>query len=200
MDKVSYADIGILVVLVLLSLRGLWQGLIRSLASFLGIALGVFFASRFYQEVGLWFSENIYNFKAQEINFLIGFLVLITLIWAICLMIGETISRVVNFTPLAVLDRALGLLFGFAKAFLITSVIVFGITQIGWLKNFSQNLEQDSSLFPAMKKLSIKIMNLDSVKEIKQNLNDMGKILDSHTMEAIEESVKSTLTNPTPQK
>lgn len=203
-DKLSYIDIGILVVLILLSLRGLWQGLIRGLTSFLGIALGVFFASRFYQEVGHWFSQNIYNFGAKEINFLIGFLVLITLIWAICLMIGETIFRMVKFTPLAILDWALGLLFGFAKAFLITSVIVFGITQIGWLKSFSQNLEQNSLLFPIMKKLSIHIMNLDSIKEIKENLDDISGISDSDNIKKqvnkLKDDAESVLKNLDPQK
>ena len=63
MDKLSYIDIGILILLILLSLKGIWQGIIRGLASFLGILLGIFFASRYYNEVGNWFAQSIYDFN-----------------------------------------------------------------------------------------------------------------------------------------
>ncbi|TLD80549.1 CvpA family protein [Helicobacter sp. MIT 05-5293] len=188
MDKLSYIDIGILVVLILLSIKGIWQGIIRGLASFLGILLGIFFASRYYTSMGDWFARTLYDFNTPEINALIGFLITITLIWAIFLLLGEFLFRILRFTPLGVLDGALGLIFGFCKAFLIISIIVFGITQIEWLKNFSQNMEQNSSLFPLMKKLSIQIMNLDQVQEVKENL---GNINTQTLTDTIQESVEN---------
>lgn len=171
MDKFSYIDIGIIVLLILLSLKGIWQGIIRGLASFLGILLGIFFASRFYNGLGSWFAINIYNLGSPELNALVGFVIIITLIWAGFLLLGEILFRMVRFTPLVSIDAALGLAFGFCKAFLLLSIIVFGISQIAWLKNFSQNVEQNSSIFPMMKNLSIKIMNLEQIQEVKENLN-----------------------------
>ncbi|WP_295739364.1 CvpA family protein [uncultured Helicobacter sp.] len=171
MDKFSYIDIGIIVLLILLSLKGIWQGIIRGLASFLGILLGIFFASRFYDGLGEWFAINIYNLGSPELNALVGFVIIITLIWAGFLLLGEILFRMVRFTPLVSVDAALGLAFGFCKAFLLLSIIVFGISQIAWLKNFSQNVEQNSSIFPMMKNLSIKIMNLEQIQEVKENLN-----------------------------
>lgn len=171
MDKFSYIDIGIIVLLILLSLKGIWQGIIRGLASFLGILLGIFFASRFYDGLGSWFAINIYNLGSPELNALVGFVIIITLIWAGFLLLGEILFRMVRFTPLVSVDAALGLAFGFCKAFLLLSIIVFGISQIAWLKNFSQNVEQNSSIFPMMKNLSIKIMNLEQIQEAKENLN-----------------------------
>ncbi|WP_104742924.1 CvpA family protein [Helicobacter cinaedi] len=171
MDKFSYIDIGIIVLLILLSLKGIWQGIIRGLASFLGILLGIFFASRFYNGLGSWFATNIYNLGSPELNALVGFVIIITLIWAGFLLLGEILFRMVRFTPLVSVDAALGLAFGFCKAFLLLSIIVFGISQIAWLKNFSQNVEQNSSIFPMMKNLSIKIMNLEQIQEAKENLN-----------------------------
>ena len=171
MDKFSYIDIGIIVLLILLSLKGIWQGIIRGLASFLGILLGIFFASRFYDGLGSWFAINIYNLGSPELNALVGFVIIITLIWAGFLLLGEILFRMVRFTPLVSVDAALGLAFGFCKAFLLLSIIVFGISQIAWLKNFSQNVEQNSSIFPMMKNLSIKIMNLEQIQEVKENLN-----------------------------
>ncbi|RDU59054.1 CvpA family protein [Helicobacter marmotae] len=173
MDSLSYIDIGILALLVLLAIKGIWQGIIRGLSSLLGIALGIFFASRYYMNVGEWFAHNIYNLNSAEINALVGFLILIILIWSAFLLVGECLFRMLKFTPLGVLDGALGLVFGFAKAFLLISLIVFGITKIGWLKDFSQNIERNSSIFPVMKKLAIHIMNLEQVQEVKDNLNNM---------------------------
>lgn len=188
MDKLSYIDVGILVVLILLSIKGIWQGIIRGLASFLGILLGIFFASRYYASAGDWFAHTLYNFNIPEINALIGFLIIITLIWAIFLLLGEILFRLVKFTPLAVIDRALGLTFGFCKAFLIISIIVFGISQIEWLKNFSQNVERNSLLFPLMKKLSIQIMNLDQMQEVKENLENINaQTLTDTIQEGVEE-------------
>ncbi|TLD97773.1 CvpA family protein [Helicobacter jaachi] len=195
MDKLSYIDIGILVLLLLLSIKGIWQGIIRGLASFLGILLGIFFASRFYNNVGEWFARSIYDLGSLELNALVGFLILITLIWALCLFIGEIVFRMVKFTPLAVVDSALGLLFGFCKSFLLISIIVFGISQIGWLKNFSQNIEQNSSIFPLMKSLAVRIMNLQQVQEAQENLNTLGtQILNNNELQ---DGLNNTLGEPT---
>ena len=201
MDKFSYIDIGIIVLLILLSLKGIWQGIIRGLASFLGILLGIFFASRFYDGLGEWFATNIYNLGSPELNALVGFVIIITLIWAGFLLLGEILFRMVRFTPLVSVDAALGLAFGFCKAFLLLSIIVFGISQIAWLKNFSQNIEQNSSIFPMMKNLSIKIMNLEQIQEVKENLNldkklnnaedeikDLSENLEKARQKAIEEA------------
>ncbi|AWK61687.1 putative colicin V production protein [Helicobacter cinaedi PAGU611] len=201
MDKFSYIDIGIIVLLILLSLKGIWQGIIRGLASFLGILLGIFFASRFYDGLGEWFAINIYNLGSPELNALVGFVIIITLIWAGFLLLGEILFRMVRFTPLVSVDVALGLAFGFCKAFLLLSIIVFGISQIAWLKNFSQNVEQNSSIFPMMKNLSIKIMNLEQIQEVKENLNldkklnnaedeikDLSENLEKARQKAIEEA------------
>ena len=201
MDKFSYIDIGIIVLLILLSLKGIWQGIIRGLASFLGILLGIFFASRFYDGLGEWFATNIYNLGSPELNALVGFVIIITLIWAGFLLLGEILFRMVRFTPLVSVDAALGLAFGFCKAFLLLSIIVFGISQIAWLKNFSQNVEQNSSIFPMMKNLSIKIMNLEQIQEVKENLNldkklnnaedeikDLSENLEKARQKAIEEA------------
>ncbi len=201
MDKFSYIDIGIIVLLILLSLKGIWQGIIRGLASFLGILLGIFFASRFYDGLGEWFAINIYNLGSPELNALVGFVIIITLIWAGFLLLGEILFRMVRFTPLVSVDAALGLAFGFCKAFLLLSIIVFGISQITWLKNFSQNVEQNSSIFPMMKNLSIKIMNLEQIQEVKENLNldkklnnaedeikDLSENLEKARQKAIEEA------------
>lgn len=201
MDKFSYIDIGIIVLLILLSLKGIWQGIIRGLASFLGILLGIFFASRFYDGLGEWFATNIYNLGSPELNALVGFVIIITLIWAGFLLLGEILFRMVRFTPLVSVDAAFGLAFGFCKAFLLLSIIVFGISQIAWLKNFSQNVEQNSSIFPMMKNLSIKIMNLEQIQEVKENLNlekklnntedeikDLSENLEKARQKAIEEA------------
>lgn len=201
MDKFSYIDIGIIVLLILLSLKGIWQGIIRGLASFLGILLGIFFASRFYDGLGEWFATNIYNLGSPELNALVGFVIIITLIWAGFLLLGEILFRMVRFTPLVSVDAAFGLAFGFCKAFLLLSIIIFGISQIAWLKNFSQNVEQNSSIFPMMKNLSIKIMNLEQIQEVKENLNldkklnnaedeikDLSENLEKARQKAIEEA------------
>ena len=191
MDKLSYIDIGILVVLILLSIRGIWQGIIRGLASFLGILFGIFFASRFYGGVGEWFARTVYDFNTPELNALIGFLIAITLIWIVFLLLGEFLFRMLKITPFAVLDGALGLIFGFCKSFLIISIIVFGVSQINWLKNFSQNIEQNSFLFPQMKNLAVQIMNLEQIQEVKENLENLGTqpSLDS-VQKTIEENAK----------
>ncbi|WP_301185239.1 CvpA family protein [uncultured Helicobacter sp.] len=185
MDTLGYIDIGILVLLILLSIKGFWQGIIRGLASLLGILLGIFFASRFYDNVGQWFAQTIYDLNAPELNALVGFLILMVCIWLAFLLIGETLFRILKITPLALLDGILGLVFAFIKAFLLISIIVFGITQIGWLNNLSQSIERDSSLLPIMKNLAVRIMNLEEVQEIKENLNNI------HTQHSSKEDLEA---------
>ena len=128
---------------------------------------------------------SIYDLNAPELNALVGFLILMVCIWLAFLLIGETLFRILKITPLALLDGILGLVFAFIKAFLLISIIVFGITQIGWLNNLSQSIERDSSLFPIMKNLAIRIMNLEEVQEIKENLNNI------HTQHSSKEDLEA---------
>lgn len=191
MDKLSYIDAGIISLLILLSLRGIWQGFVAGLASLLGILLGVFFASRFYHELGGWIATNIYDLTSPELNALVGFLIIFILIWSVFSVLGAMFS-LKRIALLRGVDNILGLALGFCKAFILLSIIIFGISQINWLKNFSQNLEQNSALFPVMKNLAVKIMNLEQVQEVKDNLNPMTNNL-SPIQDSLKEGVQKAV-------
>lgn len=173
MNSFTYIDIGIIVVVMLMGIKGIWQGMIRGLASLLGILFGVIVASRFYNDAGEIFASVIYDFGSVELNALVGFIILLLGVWVVILCIGEVIYKVVKFTPLAFLDGALGFVLSSLKAFLFVSIIVFGISQINWLNNLNQKLSNNSYLYPAMKSVAMAIMNLEQIQQAKQNLQNI---------------------------
>lgn len=202
MLSLNYIDIGILVLLVLISIKGIWQGFVRGGASFLGIGIGIFLASseKLYKIVGGAFQNHIYDFQSKEIHALIGFLIILIVVWAGFLLLGEIVARFSRFSPSGVIDGIFGLIFGFCKAFLIISIIVFGVSQIEWLKDFSQKVKNESSVFSEMGEIGMMIMNLspeklneltkDSASDMKDKAKDKANEIKNKAQEAIKEGVE----------
>ncbi|GAA6971668.1 CvpA family protein [Helicobacter pylori] len=170
----NYIDLALLVVVVAFGIRGFYHGFVSEVMGTLGIVLGVYLASRYSVAVGHLFSQHLYDLKNETMMNLVGFLLVLASIWVFFLAFGVLIGKVLVFSGLGIIDRALGFIFSCLKTFLVLSFILYALSKMEVMKDANAYLQGKSAFFPTMKSVASKIMRLDGVKHVEQNLEEMS--------------------------
>ena len=119
----STFDIIVLAVIVILTIIGLWKGMVRQIFGLLGVIAGYVLALRFYQPCSK-FLTSIHPGTARVISFIAIFLACILAAH----IIGWLVGRFFNISGLGFLNRIGGGFLGFLKGCLIVSLIVLVVT------------------------------------------------------------------------
>lgn len=172
----SWFDVVVGVLILFLAIRGVINGFIREFFGLAGIVGGVYLASVYGGNVGAWISENVYVFKNPSAVTLIGFLVLLVVIWVGALLIAEVLQRLVSLSALSVVNRLLGFVFGALKVFVIFAIIIATLTNIQFAKSFIESKTQNSYLYPMLKSTGDAIIKLDIVQDAKPVLENLDKM------------------------
>ncbi|PUD84398.1 CvpA family protein [Helicobacter pylori] len=168
----NYIDLALLVVVVAFGIRGFYHGFVSEVAGTLGIVLGVYLASRYSVAVGNLFSEHLYDLRNETMTNLIGFLLVLASIWVFFLAFGVLLGKVLVFSGLGIIDKALGFIFSCLKTFLVLSFILYALSKMDLMKDANAYLQEKSAFFSTMKSIASKIMRLDGVKHVEKNLKD----------------------------
>ncbi|QQW77316.1 CvpA family protein [Helicobacter pylori] len=168
----NYIDLALLVVVVAFGIRGFYHGFVSEVAGTLGIVLGVYLASRYSVAVGNLFSEHLYDLRNETMTNLIGFLLVLASIWVFFLAFGVLLGKVLVFSGLGIIDKALGFIFSCLKTFLVLSFILYALSKMEVMKDANAYLQEKSAFFSTMKSIASKIMRLDGVKHVEKNLKD----------------------------
>ncbi|WQY65674.1 CvpA family protein [Helicobacter pylori] len=168
----NYIDLALLVVVVAFGIRGFYHGFVSEVAGTLGIVLGVYLASRYSVAVGNLFSQHLYDLRNETMTNLIGFLLVLASIWVFFLAFGVLIGKVLVFSGLGIIDKALGFIFSCLKTFLVLSFILYALSKMEVMKDANAYLQEKSTFFSTMKSIASKIMRLDGVKHVEKNLKD----------------------------
>ncbi|MCI5968404.1 CvpA family protein [Helicobacter sp.] len=166
--------VGILI--LLLAIRGVMNGFIREFFGLAGIVGGVYVASVYSGSVGVWISANVYAFKNPSAMTLIGFLVLLVVIWVSALLIAEVLQKLVRLSALSAVDRLFGFVFGALKVFVIFSIIIAALTNVQFVRSFIESKTQNSYLYPMLKSTGEAIIKLDFVQDAKPVLENLDKV------------------------
>ena len=155
-------------IILLLGLKGIFNGFFKELFGLLGIVGGIFIGSRIANDVGSFLSNALFKFDSPAaINFL-GFLVSLAVFWGLMLGIGILFKKFSNLSGLGFMDKVLGFIFGSGKFFFIASVIVFAIYNF---KAVRDNFDMEGSImFPALVETGRLIMQIDG-SEVVDDLN-----------------------------
>ncbi|RDU54230.1 hypothetical protein CQA49_05435 [Helicobacter sp. MIT 00-7814] len=164
MEQLSYIDVCLLLLSALLSVKSINQGFVRSFGSLLGLLLGIFLAARFYTQTSNVLSAHVFNFSPQ-INTIIAFLVVATIVYLLFVLLSEIIARWVQNTLAERLDKALGLIFGFCKSFALLAIIIFFLAQISFLQNFAQKAQSESFVYRLMQSFAHDITDFEIVTQ-----------------------------------
>lgn len=206
----GYIDLILIVIIVVIGLRGFYNGLVNELAGVIGIVFGVFLASRFSERMGEWFSGSVYNFNSPSVSALIGFVIILAVVWIICLIIGVLISKMIKISDFVIIDKTLGFIFSCCKIFLIIGFILYVASYPVFMKNFVTYMNTHSKIYNITNVISENIMKIPgfqnalnrALEPTKQDLKQVGKtILDEGSRQlnnAIEDKLKDSIDNKEP--
>ncbi len=149
---------------------GYSRGLIKEILSILSILIAVYISINVYPNISLFIKEYIeMALLADSISFALMFLFLYSLINIFSNFIVSSITN----TPIRILDKNFGILFGFFRALLIFSLLNILLYWTLWKKNIPEWLGNSKSmvLISYTSDKLIQILPSRSLKSIEQLFN-----------------------------
>ncbi|MWV62797.1 CvpA family protein [Helicobacter saguini] len=172
MSAQNYIDIGVIVVVLILAIRGMQNGLIQEIAALIGFVLGLYLATKYFALGAEYIGYTGLEFENESISWILSFIIILSLVWVLCLVIGAVVSRFVVIMPsLNVINYFGGYLFAALKYFLILSAILYGLSQVEFLKKPIADNFKATATYPVMMEIAQKIMNFETFKEMQKEMS-----------------------------
>ena len=177
-NNFNQIDILIIILTIISMIYGYSRGLIKEILSIFSLLISVYISIHVYPKISLFIKDYIeMAILADSISFALMFLLIYSLINIFSNFIVSSISN----TPLRILDKNFGILFGFFRALLIFSLLNILLNWTLWKKNTPEWLNNSRAmiLINYTSNKFIKILPSNSLKRIEQlfniSLNDTAK-------------------------
>ncbi|MBO7155513.1 MAG: CvpA family protein [Campylobacter sp.] len=190
MDFITWFDIIIIAVVIILGIKGIINGLIKEVFGLIGIIGGVIIASRNANLVGDLISLYIYQLS-DSAEFFFGFLLALLVFWFVCLMLGNLLSKMLKMSGLGFVDRLLGFFVGAAKIFLVLAILAAIVSKISVLNQKISPFFEGSKVYPILLSAGQFIMAMD-VSKVKESV-ESGQIVVPELLDRVE-GVEENLT------
>ena len=169
-NNFNQIDILIIILTIISMIYGYSRGLIKEILSILSLLISVYVSINVYPKISLFIKEYIEMAAlADSISFALMFLFLYSLINIFSNFIVASITN----TPIRILDKNFGILFGFFRALLIFSLLNILLYWTLWKKNIPAWLNNSKSmiLINYTSDKLIQILPSRSLKSIEQLFN-----------------------------
>ena len=169
-NNFNQIDILIIILTIISMIYGYSRGLIKEILSILSLLISVYISINVYPNISLFIKEYIeMAVLADSISFALMFLFLYSLINIFSNFIVSSITN----TPIRILDKNFGILFGFFRALLIFSLLNILLYWTLWKKNIPEWLNNSKSmiLINYTSNKLIQILPSRSLKSIEQLFN-----------------------------
>lgn len=161
MVEFNYFDAVIGAIILILGIKGFVNGFIKEVFGLAGLVGGVYFASRFSEKAAGFISSNFVQIQNTALLNLLGFFVILLIIWFSVTLLGILISKLVNLSGLGFINRLLGLVTGAGKNFIIFALIVTALSNVSLINNRLEKYVANSQLYPLLKETGSYLINLD---------------------------------------
>lgn len=158
----NYFDVTIASIILILGIKGFVQGFIKEAFGLLGLVTGVYFASRLADDAAVFIDTNFFHSENFQLLQLIGFLLILTIIWLAATIVGAIFSKLTSESGLGFLNRLLGFIIGGGKYFIIFALIVTALSNVALVKDNLEKYVKDSVLYPYLKESGSYLINLDT--------------------------------------
>lgn len=118
-------DITICIIAGFCLVRGLFRGIIKEVASIVGVLVGFYGAYTYYPLIAKWLSQLIAN---KSYLYIISFFLAFSVIFFVIGFVGVVLKHIFKVSSLGWVDRILGGAFAVVKAILIVSVLLVALT------------------------------------------------------------------------
>jgi len=157
----NYFDVVIAAIVLLLGIKGFMHGFIKEVFGLVGLVGGVYFASRLLGTAAEFIDTNFLHLENASLLKLIGFLVILVIIWLGATILGSIFSKLTSASGLGFLNRLFGFIAGGGKYFLIFALIVTALSNVSLVKDNLEKYVSDSVLYPYLKQAGSYLINLD---------------------------------------
>jgi len=185
MTEIMWFDIATLGLILVVGIKGIFNGLIKEVAGLLGIVLGVFIASSYAEEFGSWIGSNIMYIDSPTALSMIGFLALLVLVWLGFILFGALLSKLISLSGMGIVDKVFGFVFAGGKIFVIVSAIVYALSSIEIVKKTTEKYTNKSFMYPLYCKTGEFVVSIDPEK-VKKEVNNIQE----KTKESVENSTQ----------
>ena len=160
----SALDIIIIIIISLFLGRGIWTGFIRQIASVAALVIGFIIAGRFYGESANLVFPFIRN---QQAGFFVAYILLFLLSFAVVILTGILIKKVMKISLLGWFDTFLGGVFGLFKGVFVSCLVFMGLALfISGASTFFSN----SFFYPYLESSSNFVISIIKDEEIRHGL------------------------------
>ena len=169
-NNFNQLDILILILTTVSMIYGYLRGLIKEILSIFSLLISVYISIILYPEISSFIKEYIEMIiLADSISFALLFLLIYSLINIFSNFIVSNISN----TPLKILDKNFGILFGFFRALLIFSLINILLNWVVWKKSIPDWINNSKAmiLINYTSNKFIKFLPKGSIKKIEDTFN-----------------------------
>jgi len=153
----SLFDIILLCIIGGFGLFGLWFGLIHTLGSLVGTALGVYLASHYYEAVADWLIRITgwgQNFS-RVLIFALTFILVNRLVGLAFWIVDKILSIITRLPFISSLNRLLGLVFGVLEGVIVLGIIFYFVAKFPLGTQFMDALGKSQVVPYAVKTASI---------------------------------------------
>ena len=157
----NYFDIVIAALVLFLGIKGFVQGFLKEVFGLVGIVAGVYFASRYADIAATFVDTNLLHLENTALLKLIGFLVILIIIWMISNILGSIFSKLASVSGLGFLNRLFGFVAGGGKYFLIFALIITALSNISLFKDNMKEQLNDSLIYPYLMAAGSYLINID---------------------------------------
>lgn len=161
MQDIMWFDIITLSLIVLLGIKGVINGFIKEAFGLIGIIGGVYIASRYAGDAGIWIDNTFYAFENKASLFLMGFIALLVSFWLASLLIGKIVAKLMDISGLSGIDKLAGFLIGSAKIFLVFSVFLVAVSNIAFIQAKIETYLEKSFMYPIFMEAGQRIVNFN---------------------------------------
>jgi len=153
-------DITIVVLVILMSIKGMMNGFLREFFGFVGLIGGVFVASRTAEMIAKQIDAHLFHLQNFAALKLIAFLAVLALVWGVSVFFGNIVVSAGKEGAHSTLDRLFGFLLAGTKYFLIFALIVSALFRSPLIKENAAKSIKQSRLYPLMDKVGSTLINL----------------------------------------
>ena len=149
----SYLDIFLIIIIGWGSYNGFLKGLIKELASILGIIFGIYLAKNYYS----FLDQKLYLLFESEANYLslISAVIIFLLTIMIFKIVASFLTKFLKLIALGLLNKIIGAIFGVLKSLLILCVIIFVFSKINNAVNIIEKDKlQESFIYTEIERIN----------------------------------------------
>ena len=159
LSTVNSLDLFIIALVLILALKGVFNGFLRELINLIAIVGGVVVASRAAVPLAHWTEATLFHLKNPAVMELLAFLLVLLLVWGGITLLGRWVEARDSEVP-SPLNRTFGYLLAALKYFLIFSIIVSALFRTTLIREKFASQSRSSLLYPVLAKTGAILIKL----------------------------------------